>query len=264
VKDLVGPEAISLHHHTLCAAMSLLTGGGVFSLCSRCTRTLSRLALTPQHQITRHYQWKKQTHYDILGIHPEATQSEIKAAYLKLSKELHPDKNLRSDKFDRELIHSQYVKVVEAYSVLGKEKERRMYDLQTGIKTDPEQFQSGEAGDGKQRKGWRPMNFEERVKAYGFPEQDPDFYKKRGNYHKKVVIACIAWIIFGFCISFITIRAFYGLHSRELELQNQINSNSLAESRANAKTYGSIEMQREMLFKKWTDDRKKRDSEFDE
>ena len=119
--------------------------------------------------------------------------------------------------------------------------------------------------------------------------QDPDFYKKRGNYHKKVVIACIAWIIFGrewnwfsivddggwwytyvvdtflgFCISFITIRAFYGLHSRELELQNQINSNSLAESRANAKTYGSIEMQREMLFKKWTDDRKKRDSEFDE
>ena len=139
--------------------------------------------------------------------------------------ELHPDKNLRSDKFDRELIHSQYVKVVEAYSVLGKEKERRLYDLQTGIKTDPDQFQTsrtGEAGEGKERQGWRPMSFEERVKAYGFPEQvmisisisgstgiksfyrvhetnlqDPDFYKKRGNYHKKVVIACIAWIIFG-------------------------------------------------------------------
>ena len=132
--------------------------------------------------------------------------------------ELHPDKNLRSDKYDRELIHSQYVKVVEAYSVLGKEKERRLYDLQTGIKTDPEQFQTsrtGEAGEGKERQGWRPMSFEERVKAYGFPEQvmisgikclcrvheinlqDPDFYKKRGNYHKKVVIACIVWIIFG-------------------------------------------------------------------
>ena len=83
MKDLVGLQTITI---TLCPAMSLLTGGGVFSLCSRCTRTLSRLALTPQHQITRHYQWKKQTHYDILGIHPEATQSEIKAAYLKLSK----------------------------------------------------------------------------------------------------------------------------------------------------------------------------------
>ena len=88
--------------------------------------------------------------------------------------ELHPDKNLRSDKFDRELIHEQYVKVVEAYSVLGKEKERQLYDFKTGIKTDPEQFQTsrtGETGDGKKRQSWRPMSFEERVKAYGFPEQ---------------------------------------------------------------------------------------------
>ena len=53
------------------------------------------------------------------------------------------------------------------------------------------------------------------------------------------------------------------MHSRELELQNQINSESLATSRANAKTYGTVENQKEMLFKKWQDDRKKRDSEFD-
>ena len=67
----------------------------------------------------------------------------------------------------------------------------------------------------------------------------------------------------GFCISFITIRAFYGMHSRELDQINQINSESLATSRANAKTYGTVENQKEMLFKKWQDDRKKRDSEFD-
>ena len=133
---------------------------------------------------------------------------------MRCFQELHPDKNLRVDKFDRELIHDQYVKVVEAYSVLGKEKERQMYDIKTGIKTDPEQFQTSRTGDNNQRQGWRPMSFEERVKAYGFPEQvtivisvhdpvtnilpqDPDFYKKRGNYHHKVVIACIVWIIFG-------------------------------------------------------------------
>ena len=63
-------------------------GGGLLSLCSNCTRTFSRMSrLTPPHlQITRQYQWKKQTHYDVLGVHPEATQAEIKAAYLKLSK----------------------------------------------------------------------------------------------------------------------------------------------------------------------------------
>ena len=69
--------------------------------------------------------------------------------------------------------------------------------------------------------------------------------------------------LLGFCISFLSIRAFYGMHARELELQNQINSDSLATSRANAKTYGSVENQKEMFFKKWQDDRKKRDSEFD-
>ena len=68
--------------------MSLLAGGGLLSLCSKCTRSLSRLTrpAPPRLQVTRHYQWKKQTHYDVLGIHPEATQAEIKAAYLKLSK----------------------------------------------------------------------------------------------------------------------------------------------------------------------------------
>ena len=29
--------------------------------------------------------------------------------------------------------------------------------------------------------------------------QDPDFYKKHGNYHRKVVLACIVWIVFGKC-----------------------------------------------------------------
>ena len=53
------------------------------------------------------------------------------------------------------------------------------------------------------------------------------------------------------------------MHTRELDLQTQINSDSLATSRANAKTYGSVENQKEMMFKKWQDDRKKRDSEFD-
>ena len=53
------------------------------------------------------------------------------------------------------------------------------------------------------------------------------------------------------------------MHAKELEIQNQINSETLSTSRANAKTYGSVENQKDMLFKKWQDDRKKRESEFD-
>ena len=48
--------------------------------------------------------------------------------------------------------------MVEAYSVLGKVKEREQYDFRTGIKTDPDQFQTsrtGEAGapEGRERRG---------------------------------------------------------------------------------------------------------------
>ena len=68
--------------------------------------------------------------------------------------------------------------VNEAYSVLGKEKERKLYDFQVGVRTDPSQFQHGPRG---QRQGagdtdggqfnYRGMNFEERAKKYGFQPQ---------------------------------------------------------------------------------------------
>ena len=35
----------------------------------------------------------KRNHYDVLGIDQKASQSEIRKAYLKLSKKFHPDKN---------------------------------------------------------------------------------------------------------------------------------------------------------------------------
>ena len=39
-----------------------------------------------QLQLHRQYQWKQQTHYDVLGVHPDASQADIKEAYLKMSK----------------------------------------------------------------------------------------------------------------------------------------------------------------------------------
>ena len=88
---------------------------------------------------------------------------------MKLSKEYHPDMNQNVTKQDKELIHAQYVKINEAYSVLGKESQRRHYDAQIFVKIDPEQFQGG----GEKRKSPRSeaMTFEERAKAYGFKPQ---------------------------------------------------------------------------------------------
>ena len=61
------------------------------------------------------------THYEVLGVSNKATDVEIKRSFRRLSLELHPDRNNGSDE--------KYHKVVEAYSILGDEEKRRLYDI---------------------------------------------------------------------------------------------------------------------------------------
>ena len=159
--------------------MSLLSSVSLVSICLKCNAKVIRLPFKsplgassksqPYLALTRNYQWKQQTYYDVLGVHPDASQAEIKQAYLKLSKELHPDKNQTADKFDRELIHEQYVKVNEAYSVLGKEKERKQYDYKMCLKSDPDQWDPKSTEPKIFRT--QAMSFEERAKHMGFKPQ---------------------------------------------------------------------------------------------
>ena len=59
-------------------------------------------------------------YYFILGVNEDATQGEIKTAYRRHAKELHPD---RSGKGAEAFLDLQ-----EAYGVLGDPKQRRDYD----------------------------------------------------------------------------------------------------------------------------------------
>ena len=62
-------------------------------------------------------------YYNILGIDRSASETDIKKAYRKLSKELHPDKN-KGD----EAAENKFKQVNEAYEVLSDPKKRQMYD----------------------------------------------------------------------------------------------------------------------------------------
>ncbi|CAF1166955.1 unnamed protein product [Rotaria sordida] len=62
-------------------------------------------------------------YYDLLGIERTATQKEIRKAFLKLSKEYHPDSNA-ADKS----LHEKFVKINEAFSILSKQSTRTTYD----------------------------------------------------------------------------------------------------------------------------------------
>jgi molecular chaperone DnaJ len=62
-------------------------------------------------------------YYKILGVPESASREEIKKAYRKLAKELHPDVN-RSNAAAQE----RFKAVSEAYAVLGSDEKRKQYD----------------------------------------------------------------------------------------------------------------------------------------
>ncbi len=74
-------------------------------------------------------------YYDILGVKPDASEAEIKAAYRKLARQYHPDKNREAGAEDK------FKAVNEANEVLRDKEKRRAYDqVRAGGYRGGEQF----------------------------------------------------------------------------------------------------------------------------
>src|SRR2546428_9570329 len=61
-------------------------------------------------------------YYELLGVARDASESEIKKAFRRLARELHPDVSTAPD------AESRFREVVEAYEVLSKSETRELYD----------------------------------------------------------------------------------------------------------------------------------------
>jgi curved DNA-binding protein CbpA len=64
-------------------------------------------------------------YYKILKVNPNATDAEIKSAYRRLAREMHPDVNNDSKEATRE-----FAMIAKAYEVLSNKQERAYYDRQ--------------------------------------------------------------------------------------------------------------------------------------
>lgn len=61
-------------------------------------------------------------YYEVLGVPRSATQEQVRAAYRKLARELHPDVNKAAD------AQEKFAEVQAAYDVLGEPEKRAQYD----------------------------------------------------------------------------------------------------------------------------------------
>ncbi|RLI83919.1 hypothetical protein DRP07_02760 [Archaeoglobales archaeon] len=81
----------------------------------------------------------KETHYDILGIDPKASQDEIKKAYRKKMLEYHPDRIgswAKTDKVPswvKKESDEMSKKINKAYEVLSDINKRKEYDKEIGV-----------------------------------------------------------------------------------------------------------------------------------
>jgi curved DNA-binding protein len=118
-------------------------------------------------------------YYKTLGVAKTATEKEIKQAFRKLARKLHPDVN-PGDKS----AESRFKEVNEAYEVLGDPEKRKKYDElganwrmyeQAGAQPGAGPFAGGFGGSGG-RGGFRTMTQEEMEDLFGDSNPFSDFF----------------------------------------------------------------------------------------
>lgn len=71
-----------------------------------------------------------ESYYSLLGVSGTATAAEIKTAYLRLIREVHPDLIAKAPEYWRKQAEEKTKDINEAYDALSNSEKRRMYDQQ--------------------------------------------------------------------------------------------------------------------------------------
>jgi curved DNA-binding protein CbpA len=75
----------------------------------------------------------ERTLYQTMGVSPGAPSSEIREAYLRLARTLHPDRYADGSPGERRLAERRMREVNAAWAVLGRPESRRSYDAELSL-----------------------------------------------------------------------------------------------------------------------------------
>ncbi|XP_067877859.1 dnaJ homolog subfamily C member 4 isoform X3 [Heterodontus francisci] len=201
-------------------------------------------------------------YYRVLGIKPDATLEQIKQAFLDQSKKLHPDIDLSNPD-----LHTQFVRLNEAYSVLSKPSSRLEYDAKlrlqrhapfgaafkpqagSGTQGDPffDSDMSPTAGYGfeksEQQRYWEQFR-------YATPDEYAAFQStKKRKRNLKAFGYCVFIMLAGVFIHYVGFRKLEEAHNHFMDKKDQVITDIYNESKERARANG-FKKQQEILRQK--------------
>lgn len=120
-----------------------------------------------------------QSYYTVLGVSRDASEREVKRAYLKLAKKYHPDKNREDKRAER-----KFRLIARAYEVLSDPEKRRVYDQlgEEGLKQHEQS--GGQAGPFQGRPGQHQQFFFSGGGPFGHPHGANFRFTFQGDGHR--------------------------------------------------------------------------------
>lgn len=129
-------------------------------------------------------------YYNVLGLGPMATETEIKNAYRRRAKECHPDKSFSTDRLV--LTNEQFDAINEAYHVLSDKRRRQEYDRmrddKTGALAETQDTKLVQA-ENSFRNALRAMKEENHKQAVSFLEWAVKYNPNKPIYRSKLGLA---------------------------------------------------------------------------
>lgn len=196
--------------------------------------------------LLRCYSLARKNHYEVLKLRKNCSDKEIKEAFIQMSKEYHPDKNKDVKAQDR------FVRIVEAYEVLGKPSSRARYDSITEVESNSHAASSASYV----YKSHVPYNLRNHPQySYYYETQAPrkssmnesSPAKKVPNY--VIIVMCTGVALIGIILQVFVIRNLYVSQRQQAQEKSKRLAEELDKVRAAAHTNGN-ELQTRILLDK--------------
>ncbi|CAL9707022.1 unnamed protein product [Knipowitschia caucasica] len=192
---------------------------------------------------------KSANHYDLLGIKSDASLEEIKNAFFDKSKKVHPD----SDPSNPDL-HTQFVKLNEAYRVLSKDKSRKEYDLKIRHpynfnQTYDSTFRNTDHSNKYSSEAYESQRYWEQFRQSNAHNMSSEAWQKRRTQNQRVLGYCVAAIVLSVGVHYVLFRKLEEVHTNYMDEKDRVITAIYNEAKERARV-NSFEKQKEILSQK--------------